>query len=457
MISLDYAAFLKRCDDIRKKISAMKAPLIVNHYDADGLSSCGLVARALRKMGKEFRIKTVRKLDAKLISELSKEPEIIFTDLGGGQIKEIEAKLAKNQVVIIDHHQTSESKILQVNPELFGFDGGGELSGAGTAWFVFRDPELVDLGIVGAVGDMQFPLKGLNRKMLEEGIKAGVVECSMDLTIFGRVSRALAWFLQYSTEPYLPGLTGKTRNCALLFKELGINVKDGERWRHYYELGLDEKKAIVSAIAAYLYHRDAEPETIRSLVGENYSFPSAPAGSELSDANEFSTVLNACGRHEKPEVGIGVCLGDEKAIEAARELLLLHRRQLREGITYASEATEDFGPFYFLDGRGVIEDGIIGVVAGMLYGGGIKRDKPIIAISDYFEEEGKAKASGRGTRDLIKRGLNLNQVMKAATSGIGIGGGHNIAAGAHFELGKINEFLLGAGAEIKKQSSTTGN
>jgi len=440
--------FRERCAEVREAVKQMKKPLIVNHYDADGLSSGGLVARALKKMGKEFEVRTLRKLDGKAVDGLAGFNEIIFTDLGGGQVKLIEEKLAGKKVVVIDHHQTMESSVLQANPELFGFDGAGELSGSGAAWFVFGDPELVDLGVVGAVGDMQFPLKGLNRVMLEQGIKAGVVECSIDLTVFGRVSRALAWFLQYSSEPYMPGLTGNSRNCALMLKELGISMKEGGEWRRYYQLSLEEKKKFVSAVVAWLYEKGADPKSIRSLVGEVYSFPKAPEGSELSDASEFSTVLNACGRHKRPDVGIGVCLGDAEAIEKSRELLKLHRRQLREGISYASKAAEDFGKYYFLDGRGVIDDGLIGVVAGMLYGGGVKRTKPIIAVSDYGEEKGKLKASGRATRELIGKGLNLNTVMKKATEGIGVGGGHNIAAGAHLEASALNDFLLSAGKEV---------
>ncbi len=447
----DFERFIKRCEEVREMIGRMHSPLIVNHYDADGLASGGLVAKALRMAGKEFRIMTTRKLDEGVIESLKGEKEIIFVDFGGGakQLELVEERLGKSDVVVIDHHQTKESKILQANPHLFGFDGGSELSAAGTAYFVFRQPELVELAIVGAMGDMQHPLKGLNRKILEEGKKHGMVEVGLDLTLFGRVSRGLVWFLQYCSEPYLPGLTGKRAACAQFLEELGIELKEGERWRKYYELPHDEKVKIVSGLVALLYSREADDATIKSLVGEVYTFPRQEQGTELSDANEFSTALNACGRHNRPEVGVGVCLGEKKAIEEAQELLLLHRRQLREGMEFASQAVEDFGVYYFLDGRGIIDDGLIGVVAGMMYGGTIQRTKPIIAAA--LNEEGQIKISGRATKKLCAQGLNLGKMLSKATEGIGAGGGHNIAAGAQVETGKMNEFLLGAGEIVTSQ------
>ncbi len=443
----DLGKFLKRCDEVRAKIELMESPLIVNHYDADGLAAGGLVAKALRKMGKKFEVLTTRKFGEEEIQKLKGRREIILADLGGGQLDFVE-KLDAN-IAIIDHHQTRESKILQTNPHLFGFDGGSELSAAGCAYFVFRevDPSLVKLGIVGAMADMQFPLIGLNRRMLEEGVKNGHVVVSKDLTLFGRVSRPLVWFLQYCTEPYLPGLTGRQAHCAQFFEELGIEVKDAEgKWRKYYELPREEKVKAVSGLAAYLYSKGVDEPAIRSLVGETYNFPDEVQGTELSDANEFSTVLNACGRHDKPEVGVGVCLGDAAAVQEAQSLLLLHRRQLRAAVEFASEAVEDFGAFHFLDGRSVIDDGIIGVVAGMLYSSAISRDKPILALA--LNEEKQVKVSGRATKKLCENGVNLGKMLSKATEGIGAGGGHNIAAGAQVEPGRVNEFLLRAGSLI---------
>ncbi|QLJ53154.1 MAG: Single-stranded-DNA-specific exonuclease RecJ [Candidatus Fermentimicrarchaeum limneticum] len=436
------SAFIKRCNEVRGTIEGFGNPLIVNHYDADGLAAGSLVAKALRNRGINYSMLTLRKLEYR--SEMRDAGELIFVDFGG--VEEALGDVLKGKkVVIIDHHQSSEGEILQANSQLFGFDGGSEISSSGTAYMVFRDAELVDLALVGAVGDMQFPLKSLNRKILREGIENGIVRCDIDLNIFGRMSRPLVWFLSYCTEPFLPGLTGNDGNCYRFLSETGIDFRKDGKWRRYFELDMEERIQLISALVAYLHSKGAG-EAAKELIGEVYILAKQPEGSELRDAKEYSTLLNACGRHNRPEIGIRVCLGEEGAIEEARTLLNEHRKQLREGMFYAISNYEDFGKFYFLDGRGRIEDGVIGVVAGMLYGGALPGDKPIVGIA--FDEEGKIKISARATRKLVDGGLNLGEALSKACSSIGVGGGHNIAAGATIERDKLNEFLLNFGRAL---------
>ncbi len=439
--------FEDRCREGRELLSRMKAPLIVNHYDCDGICSGAIVKLGLAKMGKECENRAFRTLDEEALESLRGKREIVFVDFGGSAGELLDKILLDSEILIIDHHQAKEGKQLQVNPCVFGLDGAKELSASSTAYLVFGDATLSDLAVVGSVGDMQDPFTGLNRKVLEEGVAAGVVACEQDLRLFGRVSRPLISFLAYCTEPYLPGITGSEEKAASFLADLGIEAKVGENWRKYGDLGQDEKRSFVSGLVKHLYSM-GKGGNARELIGEVYGFPRRPEGTELSDAKEFSTLINACGRHGKPDVGIGVCAGNADSYREASALLLKHRKALRDGIEYAGRAVEDYGAFYFLDGRGIIEDGIIGVIAGMLYGV-IRRDKPIIAIALY--ENGDIKISGRGTQRLVKEGLNLSSLLKAATAGFGLGGGHNIAAGGKLEPGKVNEFLLALAEEMKKK------
>jgi len=99
---------------------------------------------------------------------------------------------------------------------------------------------------------------------------------------------------------------------------------------------------------------------------------------------------------------------------------------------------KDWGPFLLLDGRGVIDDGIIGVVAGMVFPG--NRKKPIIALS--LDEKKDIKLSGRATRELVSGGLNLGLGLREACASVGgQGGGHAIAAGATLPPERLDEFL----------------
>ncbi len=410
----------------------MDNPLIVHHYDCDGITSGSIVAYWFESCGKPYRMKTVRKADEVLVSSLKSEPNLIFVDLGSGlsALDQLEG-----QVVVIDHHQPQCKAHLQANPHLFGFDGGSELSASGCAYFVFKC--CPDLGVTGAVGDIQYPLRSLNKKMLDKAIEQKQVEVSIDLRLFGRNSRPLVQLLGYADDPYLPGLTGNESACADLLADLGIPVNQEERWRTYGDLSLAEKTRLVSSLADLLSARFS-PDAAQRLTGEVYTLLSRPPKTELSDASEFSTLLNACGRNGRHELGVAVCLGRQGAYEQSRLLLAEHRRNLREGMSFAQQHVQDLGRFLLVDGRGVIPDSIIGVVAGMLFPGG--RTKPVLALST--EESGSIKLSTRGTRKLVEAGLNLGQILSESCAAVGgTGGGHNIAAGASIPPNKLDDFL----------------
>jgi len=429
----DKEGFLSRCAEAREAVSRMSRPLLINHYDCDGLTSGSIVASWLESQGKPYEMKTVRKLDSQFVSSLSAEKEIIFVDLGSGS-PFVDA--LRGDVVIIDHHQPACKAHLQANPHPFGFDGGSEISAAGCAYFTFR--ACPDLGVVGAVGDVQYPLRGLNRFMLEDAVRAGAVSFATDLVLFGRNSRPLVQLLSFADDPYLPGLTGHDDACINLLSELQIPLKDGERWRTYSSLSIAEKKRLVSSLAELLAIR-MSPEAANRLTGEVYTLLGRQRGTELSDAHEFSTLLNACGRNNQPELGVAVCLSRDGAYEKARALLAQHRKNLREGIEFAVRNVQDYGKFLLLDGRGIIPDSIIGVIAGMVFPGA--RTKPILALS--LEESGAIKLSTRGTRKLVEQGLNLGKSLSESCAAVGgVGGGHNIAAGATIPADRLEEFMV---------------
>jgi RecJ-like exonuclease len=426
-------AFFTRCQEAFDSIQRMENPLVVHHYDCDGISSGSIAASWFEKAKKPYRLKTVRKVDEALIQTILHEPSVIFIDLGSGAAP---VEGLKGEVVIIDHHQPAHNSHLQANPHIFGFDGGIELSASGCAFFVFK--QAVDLGIVGAVGDIQNPLRSLNRIMLEEAISEGKAEAKTDLMLFGKNSRPLRQLLLYADEPYLPGLTSHDDECEKFLKSIGLSEKSGDKWRTYSDLSHEEKRTLVSAIAEHLSARSSSDAALR-LVGEVYTLLSRPEGTELRDAQEFSTILNACGRNDRPDLGVSVCLSRKGAYKEAQELLAIHRKNLRDGISFAMRNTQDVGKFYLLDARGIIPDSIIGVVAGMVFPGA--RSKPIVALS--LDEEGKIKISTRGTRKLVESGLNLGAALSGACASVGgAGGGHNIAAGATIPSDKLDAFLL---------------
>lgn len=429
----DPDGFEARAQEALESVRRMKEPLLVNHFDCDGLSSGSVVVAYFESLGRKVRVKTVRKLDDATVECVRNEPEVIFTDLGGGHAG---VNDLSGHVVIFDHHQTAGITQLQLNPHLFGFDGGTALSGSTTTYWALRT--LPEVAIVGAVGDMQYPFSGLNRALAAEFASEGWLEMPIDLRFYGRMSRPLPQLLAYADDPFLPGLGGHEERCAQFLENMGIAKKADGSWPSYAQIGAERQKKLVGALAAHLAEAYGGSYSGEQLVGETYLFPRLAHIPELHDAGEFSTLLNACGRHERMQLGMDVCLGRPGALEEARGVLAEHKRALREGVEFAYRNMRDWGPFLFLDARGVIDDGIVGVVAGMVNSGA--RQKPILAVS--IDAAGRIKASGRGTKKLVASGLNLGMALKEACAATGgQGGGHKIAAGATVLPERLDEFL----------------
>ena len=478
--------FYSHCASVGKRILALQNPVIAHHYDADGLSSGSIVCRAFRLLQLPYEEITFRKLDDAAIDRVAASGKpAVFVDFGSGQYRKIIAKISQEKVFIIDHHQLDCPVVErdldhEANCELFGLSGSDEACAASTAYFCFcnlQDYLINELAVVGMVGDMQDKdaLSPTNRKVVDDGVKNGFVRVEKDLRMFGRVSRTLVGFISFCTEPYLPGLSGNDKACALFLHDLGIplfreekseanadhtmTTETGESvsrkvWLHYYDLAVEDRKKLASALIEFCFAHKVEPSAVKKMVGDVYLFPKEKENTELFDAYEHSTVLNACGRHGQEKLGVSVCLRELGSIEAAASLVTLHRTQIRNGLMYARGHVSDYGAFYFLDGRGHIEDSVVGIVCGgYLSSGFVKPTKPMIGFS--LEEGGDIKISGRATDELVRKGIDLNVVMREATAGIGYGGGHAIAAGAailkeHAKDGE-RKFLIAAKGIIERQ------
>lgn len=145
-------------------------------------------------------------------------------------------------------------------------------------------------------------------------------------------------------------------------------------------------------------------------------------------------------------------MGDrERRLEEALTLLQTHRGYLVESL----EVIEDMGiierdHLQFFHGGRRIRDTVIGITAGMFMSSPeIAKSLPLFAFAD--SEDG-VKVSARGTKDLVSRELDLSVVMKEAAQAMGgVGGGHNIAAGATIPRNSEEEFLELAEGIIKNQ------
>ncbi|MBI2598276.1 MAG: DHH family phosphoesterase [Candidatus Diapherotrites archaeon] len=456
--------FVQKAKEIAKELKERDHFLVVYNHDADGISSGAIIATALKRLGKNFEVKVLKQLYVEEIRKIAGTAQnYLFIDFGSGQLKELK-EIIKENFFVLDHHQPQKEEWQHhLNPLLFGIDGGEEISAAGVAYAVAKcvdkkNSDLAALAVVGAIGDMQDSsgqLVGFNREILSDAVSAGVISTKTGLRLYGRISRPLIQFLQFSSSPIIPMLTANEQNCLLFLQGLGIELKEGEQWRCFEDLSKQEQEKFSSALIVHMHKWNVPEWKIQSLIGEIYSLEKEHKKSPLHDAKEFGTLLNSCGRHGLAKVGLAVCMGDRKEnYPTALAMLAEHRRQLREGLELVKEnGIKEFEGFYFFDAGGKVKDSIIGIVAGMLYGSGvIAPTKPIIALVE--NSDGSLKASGRATSELVRNGLNLGKIFKEMQVELGEGtegGGHRPAAGIKFPKPKKQEFLALLDKKIKEQ------
>ena len=453
---------LQRLNDIASIIRQAQSLHIVTHIDADGITAGAIASQTLQRLGKNYTLECVKQLDEAVMNKLLAERHelVWFTDLGSG----ISTEYPEIHKIITDHHECPphSDTPFHFNPHLFDKDGSYELSGAGATYLVSKavDPNNTDLSalaIVGAIGDLQdrkyCELRGMNTEIVADGVAAGVLHTCKDLRYFGKETRPLTKLLQYASDPLIPGVSGREEACTTLLQELQIRLKDGDRWRTWIDLETEEKRTIISTIVQMLLSKGFGYQVACRVLGESYLLRKEEAGTELHDAKEFATLLNSTARYGQYEVGLQVCLGDRgKWLAEAQGLLRGHRHNLVEGLQFARDEKIQKRSCvqYFHAGDG-IRDTIIGIVTNMMLNEEhIDKELPLIGFA--LTENGEVKVSARATQALVDRGLDLGKALASAAKELnGVGGGHNIAAGATIPKGKEEEFLERVEKEIRRQ------
>jgi len=432
---------------------------VFSHLDADGVAAAGIIGKALFRLDARFRIRITQWIEDKIVSEvLSDKPKlVIFTDLGSGYVDLLNQKLSDFKIAILDHHQVvgeESDNFVHVNPHLHGIDGARDISGSGVAYFVAKaldrvNVDLAPVAVVGALGDLQDKydqrmLKGLNEKIVEDATGAGFLTVEKDLIFFGRETRPILKALASTTSPFIPGISGEEEKSLAFLKSLGIEPRNGDKWRALRDLSEDEKKRLCSKLADHLVSIGLHHE-VNNLIGHVYTLSREEPWTPLRDAREFAVLLNGTGRMDKAGLGVAVCMGDRgPALEEANKVLEDYRRSINKYLGWVMEKPErmkEFQNIYVVYGEDFINDKMVGAVSSILTSSLPNPEKPLIAYAN-LQEEGIAKISARTMDIVINKGVNLGEIMQIAAERFqGKGGGHNIAAGAQVPVERINDFV----------------
>ncbi len=466
-----YEEFYKHAENIVSDFRKLDPNLpirIISHLDADGLTAASILIKSLIRENRKFSLSIIKQISRLRLKEFSKEDYGIyfFTDLGSNNLSDIEELFNGKEVFILDHHipEKKETKLNFLNPHLFDIDGTSEVSGAGVTYIFSKtlnesNKDLSYLAIVGAFGDIQYNDKeesfsGINKEILEDAIAMKKIKIEKGLKIFGLQSRALHKLLEYSTDPFIPGITGDSKAAIHFLNELRIPVKDNENnFRRTCDLSEEEIKRLVTGIILRRMGSEEEPENI---LGDIYLVNGENEKSLTRNAKEFSTLLNACGKLNKSSIGIGICIKDQETEMQIEDVLLQYKREIIGSLNWfysnrKTNSVKEYGDLVIINAENNLRDTLLGTMTSLISKSNLYNDGTIIFGMGYTPDN-EIKVSIRS----VNSDANLKQMLEKIGAEMELQlGGHKSAAGCLIPLEKEKEFIeLIEKNFVKNQSNT---
>lgn len=457
---MKYKSFKQSIKQAAKALTQInkKEPIrMISHLDSDGITSAAILINALNKQNRKYSLSIVQQLSQEVIEQLSKETykNLVFTDIGSGQFLLIKEKLKHKNVFIFDHHQPESkeksNKVVHVNPHLHGIDGSKEISGAGVVYLITKEmdksnEDMAHIAVIGALGDVQEHrgfLK-LNNEILEEAVKQKKIKVINGLRVFGAQTKPLHKMLEYSTEHYIPGVTGSESGAIAFLQQLGINPKSGNDWKRLVNLEEEELKKLATGLVM----RRLDEEKPEHIIGPVYILKQEKKGSPLRDAKEFSTLLNACGRLGKASLGIGVCLNDKAMKKRALKSLSDYKEEIIKVLKWyeTSEHVLRNDAYIIINAKDEVKSTMIGTIASII---ARSNTESLFILGLARIGDGTTKVSLRITQK--RDDINLVKLLKEVTHKTGgQSGGHSNAAGALISSRAEKEFIKQAKKVLEK-------
>ena len=424
---------------------------VVSHLDADGLSAAAIVIEVLRHLKKSFTLRIASTIDADSIPEYiaPKDKHVILTDLGSGQIELLKGK--GMNILVLDHHEIGgeAADIFHVNPRMHGIDGTEEISGAGVTYYWARQfmdaGRLSKLALIGAIGDVQAAraFASVNKEILKDAEAAKVIEKRKTPRFYGSHTKSLVHCLANS-DIEIPGIRNNPGAAERFIMDLGITPTIGENPVKLCDLTTMEFDMLTQAII----QKRGDREDAADIYWESYLICGEEDGTFARDARELATLLNACGRLNKPSIGIGLLLGDENCRELAQVLADAYKKKIVEAIRWYrtnrnSDHVSEADNMIIINAQDNVPGTMIGTLASM-----ISNEKDITQgtyiLSLAHVEKDKTKVSLRiSGRD---SGSDLSGIVREVVEKVGEGqaGGHSMAAGAVIKREHEQKFMEAA-------------
>jgi single-stranded-DNA-specific exonuclease len=460
------------CDDVKaaaERIADAPGITIISHIDADGISCEAILSQAISRQGIEVKSVFVRQLEPLTMPQVPSDSTLkVFSDFGAGQQNLfLERGFSEKEVLIVDHHvsQPCERQYTQVNCLPYGYD---RMSAAGVSYLIAKqldsaNTDLAKLAIIGNVGDMmareKCGLVGIARDIIvEDGVRHRNVEVrKQDLNCYGTATRPVHLSLAYNDDPFIKGISNNPEGARQFIKKLGIRQQtENGRWFVWEEISQEHQQTIIFALEQILCENGEKVDRLRA---ETYRFPDETPRTPLRNAQEYATLLNACGRWSKPKIGGAILRGERGEVyHYAEHMLSNHRAIIRNLLEFIIDSgVKELENLQYLHVGGRYPDTIVGIGAGMALSK-LNAQKPILIMCEVPEDTNLTKVSMRTTERVVERGVDLQQALNCASAEYGGGGGgHKIAAGAYIPKTAEEEFVIRVNRILGEQFAAAGS
>jgi len=417
------------------EIDRLNKPIkVISHFDTDGITSAAIFSKALQRWNKPFSLQIVKSLEPEFIESLPEDHILIFLDLASNSLNYLEKK--NTEVFILDHHEVTQEipkNVTLINPLI---DKHEILSSAGICYLFAKNlseqnRDLANLAVLGMVGDL---LEKNIGSTYNEILKDSETTIKKGLLLYPS-TRPLDRALEYSSNPYIPGVTGSYKGVLELLNDSGL-TRSGKRFKALYELNEEEMSNLITAIML----RGVKESEASEMIGNLYLIKFF---NKLEDARELSASINACSRMGYPEIALGFCLGNSECKKRAEKIYRGYRQEIVSALKYVSEMEKISGNKYtIINAKENIKDTIIGTIASILSHSKLYSKGTIIIALAYNKNKIKVSARIAG-----REGRNVREILDRVVVPLGGEvGGHPNAAGGLISLEQEKEFI----EELKK-------
>lgn len=432
---------LQRVSEAVEAVREFSQVRLISHYDADGISSAGVLSNAILRAGIGLQVSMVKSLEKDLVERLGEEGHdcIVFSDMGSGLLDELEELEAR--VVVLDHHRPrgDSEKVVHVNPHLWGIDGmTGSSASAICMLFAIsmneKNWQLLPVAFAGIAGDKQDVrgLSGINSWLLEGGKTRGLVEVRRrSLVPEGPLGQITGRF-----DPCIKGVSGNPDGAEALLKEADLTPNEEGK-------SIDEgrRRKLTSLLTLRLLEQGVDTSTLDELTGETYYFPRWEM-----ESGEMASLLNASGRMNCEGIGLALTLGDATAKEGATALKSKYDQEVLRALDGVGARVKAMDNIQFFHNQ---NPSLSGVTCGITMQYIADMSKPTLALA---EKGGKLRVSSRATHRILEMGVDLSEALRIGAERVGgVGGGHAIASGATVPIESEEDFLKAVDAIVGDQ------